>query len=137
MWGSSGTALTPLCSMGERCQARASCGKLGGPLGPSLGPEPFSRSLIKRPCYLRVLRSSSLLLRILQLAVLLVTFEHRAQAYVDPGSGFAFLRVAGSMFAGPIYYMRHRLKRIIGSIRRPARISPPAGAQKDAAENRP
>jgi hypothetical protein len=69
--------------------------------------------------------------------VLLVTFEHRAQAYVDPGSGFVFLQVAGSMFAGTIYYMRHRLKRIIGSMRRPARIAPPAGAQKDAAENRP
>jgi hypothetical protein len=92
---------------------------------------------MKRPCYLRVLRSCSLLLGTLQLGVLLVTFEHRAQAYVDPGSGFVFLQVAGSMFAGTIYYMRHRLKRIIGSMRRPARIAPPAGAQKDAAENRP
>jgi hypothetical protein len=91
---------------------------------------------MKRPYCLRVLRSCSLLLGTLQLAALLVTFEHRAQAYVDPGSGFVLLQVAGSMFAGSIYYFRHRLKRLIGSIRRPARISPPAGAQKDAAENR-
>jgi hypothetical protein len=33
--------------------------------------------------------------------------------------------------------MSHRLKRLIGSMRRPARISPPTGAPKDAAENRP
>jgi hypothetical protein len=91
---------------------------------------------MKRTCHLRVLRSCSLLLGALQLAVLLVTFEHPAQAYVDPGSGFVFLQVAGSMFAGTIYYMRHRLKGMIGSMRRRARISPPAGTQKDAAENR-
>jgi len=63
--------------------------------------------------------------------------QYRAQAYVDPGSGFVFLQVAGSMFAGTIYYMRHRLKRINGSMRRPARISRPAGVPKDAAETRP
>lgn len=57
---------------------------------------------MKRPCYQRVLRSCSLLLGILQFDVLLVTFEHRAQAYVDPGSGFVFLQVACSMFAGAI-----------------------------------
>ena len=92
---------------------------------------------MKRPCYLRVLRSCSLLLGALQLAVLLVTFENSAQAYVDPGSGFVFLQVAGSMFAGAIYYMRHRLKRIIGSMRRPAQISPPVDTQEKAAERRP
>ena len=92
---------------------------------------------MKRPSHLRVLRSCSLLLGALQLAVLLVTFEPRAQAYVDPGSGFVFLQIVGSMFAGTIYYMRHRFKRIIDSMRRPARISPPAGAPKDAAETRP
>jgi len=92
---------------------------------------------MKRPCHLRVLRSCSLLLGALQLAVLLVTFENSAQAYVDPGSGFVFLQVAGSMFAGAIYYMRHRLKRIIGSMRRPAQISPPVDTQEKAAERRP
>jgi hypothetical protein len=92
---------------------------------------------MKRPCSLRVLRSCSLLLGTLQLAVLLAAFEHRAQAYVDPGSGFVLLQVVGSMFAGTIYYMRHRLKRIIGSMRRRTRISPPAGAPKDTEENRP
>jgi hypothetical protein len=38
------------------------------------------------------------------------------------------------MFAGAIYYMRHRLKRIIGSMRRRARISPPVGTQEEARE---
>jgi hypothetical protein len=91
---------------------------------------------MKRPCYLRVLRSCSLLVGALQLAVLLVTFEHRVQAYIDPGSGLVFLQVAGSMVAGAIYYMRHSLKRIIGSMRRPVLTSPPAEAQKDATETR-
>jgi hypothetical protein len=92
---------------------------------------------VKRRCYQRVLRSCSLLLGTLQFSVLLLTFEHRAQAYVGPGSGFVFLQVAGSMFAGAIYYMRHRLKGMIGSMRRRARISPPVGTQEEAAENRP
>jgi hypothetical protein len=83
----------------------------------------------------RVLRSCLLLLGTLQIAVLLVAFERRAQAYVDPGSGFVFLQVAGSMFAGAIYYMRHRLKRMINLMRRPSRISP--SAKTDAEENRP
>jgi hypothetical protein len=123
---------------GDQCLGRTSCGKLGEtPWTVVAAIESFSRNFTKRPCYPRVLRSCSLLLGALQLAVLLVTFEHRARAYVDPGSGFVFLQVAGSMFAGTIYYMRHRLKRIIGSMRRPARIAPPAGAEKDAAENRP
>jgi hypothetical protein len=43
----------------------------------------------------------------------LVAFERPAQAYVDPGSGFVFLQVAGSMCAGAIYYLRHRVKRIL------------------------
>jgi hypothetical protein len=92
---------------------------------------------MKQPCHLCVLRSCSLLLGALQLAVLLVTFEHPAQAYVDPGSGFVFLQIAGSMFAGTIYYFRQRLKRMIGSMRRRGRICPPAGTQEEAAENRP
>jgi hypothetical protein len=83
----------------------------------------------------RVLRSCLLLLGTLQIAVLLVAFERRAQAYVDPGSGFVFLQVAGSMFAGAIYYMRHRLKRMINLMRRLGRISP--SAETDAEENRP
>jgi hypothetical protein len=53
---------------------------------------------MKRPCYLRVFRSCSAA-GTLQLAALLITFEHRAQAYVDPGSGFVLRQFAGSMFA--------------------------------------
>jgi hypothetical protein len=67
----------------------------------------------------------------LQIAVLLVAFERRAQAYVDPGSGFIFLQVAGSMFAGAIYYMRHRVKRMLNSIRRSSQVSPTAGTEID------
>ena len=58
-------------------------------------------------------RCCELLLGALQIAALLVAFERPARAYVDPGSGFVFLQIAGSAFAGAVYYMRHRLQRII------------------------
>jgi hypothetical protein len=67
------------------------------------------------------------LLGAIQIAALLVAFERPAQAYVDPGSGFVFLQIAGSMFAGAVYYMRHRLKRIVNAMRRP---SQPSGSHR-------
>jgi hypothetical protein len=70
---------------------------------------------VKRPSRWR---GCILLLGTLQIATLLVAFERPAQAYVDPGSGFVFLQIAGSMFAGAVYYMRHRLKRILNATRR-------------------
>jgi hypothetical protein len=74
---------------------------------------------VKKLCFSpRVLQSWLVLLGILQIAALLVAFERPAQAYVDPGSGFVFLQVAGSMCAGAIYYLRHRVKRLFTSLRR-------------------
>jgi hypothetical protein len=81
---------------------------------------------------LRVLSSLVFLLGALQIAALLLAFERPAQAYIDPGSGFVFLQVAGSMFAGALYYMRHRFKRILNAMRR---SSPPAGTE--AGKNQP
>ena len=80
----------------------------------------------------RVLRSWLLLLTALQIAALLVAFERPAHAYVDPGSGFVFLQVAGSMFAGAMYYLRHRVKRVLYSLRKS-----PGPAQTEVAENQP
>jgi hypothetical protein len=91
------------------------------------------RKSLKRPRYLHhFLRSCLLPLGTLQIAVLLVAFEPRAQAYVDPGSGFVFLQVAGSMFAGAIYDMRHRVKRMVNSIRRSSQVAPTAGKIDDS-----
>jgi hypothetical protein len=53
------------------------------------------------------------------------------------GSGFVFLLVAGCMFAGAIYYMRHRVKRMINLMRRPSGISPSAGTETEGDENHP
>jgi hypothetical protein len=93
---------------------------------------------VKRLCRSpRVLASLFLLLGAVQIAALLVAFERPAKAYVDPGSGFVFLQVAGSMFAGAVYYMRHRLKRILSAMRRSSPISSPAGNQTEVAENQP
>jgi len=88
---------------------------------------------VKKPCLSpRVLCSWVFLLGVLQIAALLVAFERPAQAYVDPGSGFVFLQVAGSMCAGAIYYLRHRVKRIFSSLRR-SPVSSPA----EVIENEP
>jgi hypothetical protein len=88
---------------------------------------------VKRSCYSpRILQFCFLLLGALQIAALLVAFERPAQAYVDPGSGFVFLQVAGSMFAGALYYLRHRLKRMFHSLRK----SPPNPAA-EVIENQP
>jgi hypothetical protein len=85
----------------------------------------------------RVIGSLSFLLGVLQIAALLVAFERPARAYVDPGSGFVFLQVVGSMFAGALYYMRHRLRRIFNSMRGSTEIPSPAGTQTEVAENQP
>jgi hypothetical protein len=93
--------------------------------------------LIKPCCSPRVLRSWLLLLGALQIAALLVASERSAQAYVDPGSGFVFLQVAGSMAAGALYYMRRRLKRIFSSVRGNTPVVSPAGSQTEVVENQP
>jgi hypothetical protein len=41
------------------------------------------------------------------------------------------------MFAGAVYYMRHRLKRILSAMRRSSPISSQAGTQTEVAENQP
>ena len=93
---------------------------------------------MKRSCRSpRVLRSLFLFLGAVQMAALLVAFERPARAYVDPGSGFVFLQIAGSMFAGAVYYMRHRLRRILNAMRRSSPIPSPAGTQTEVAENQP
>ena len=85
----------------------------------------------------RVLRSWLFLLGALQIIAMLVAFERPAQAYVDPGSGFVFLQIAGSMFAGAVYYLRHRVRRILQSMRKPAQVSSSAIAHSEAIENQP
>jgi len=51
-------------------------------------------------------------LGVLQIAAVVCAFERPAHAYVDPGSGYMLLQVIGSMFAGAIFYLRHRLRRL-------------------------
>ena len=88
----------------------------------------------KRLCAPPILRLCLLLLAVVQIAALLAAFERPAQAYIDPGSGFVFLQVAGSMLAGAAYYLRHRLKRILGAVRRPAQESSKVAASSEVAE---
>ena len=88
---------------------------------------------MKKPCFSpRLLQSCFFLLGVLQIAALLVAFERPAQAYVDPGSGFVFLQVAGSMCAGAIYYLRHRVRRLFTSLRKS-----PVSSPTEVVENQP
>ena len=57
-------------------------------------------------------RTAGILLGVLQIAAVVCAFERPAHAYVDPGSGYMLLQVIGSMFAGAIFYLRHRLRRL-------------------------
>jgi len=80
-----------------------------------------------------MLRFGLWMLGALQVVTLLLAFERPARAYVDPGSGFVLLQVAGSMFAGAVYYTRHRLKRLLSIVRRPH--VPSAPSPNEALEN--
>jgi len=61
-----------------------------------------------------LLRKACLILGVLQIVAVLCALEQPAHAYVDPGSGYVLLQVIGSMFAGALFYLRHRLRRIFG-----------------------
>jgi hypothetical protein len=87
-------------------------------------------------CSPRVLRFVLVLLGAVQVLALLIASERRAQAYVDPGSGFVFLQVAGSMVAGSVYYLRHRIKRIFSSLRGSQQMPTPA-VPPEVIENQP
>ncbi len=92
---------------------------------------------MKRSCCAPLLHCCFLLLSGMQIMALLVAFERPALAYVDPGSGFVFLQVAGSMVAGAAYYLRHRLKRLLGAMRPSGRIDSSADGSAEVAENQP
>ena len=59
-----------------------------------------------------LIRTLWIFLAVLQAAAIVCAFERPAHAYVDPGSGYMLLQVIGSMFAGAIFYLRHRLRRL-------------------------
>jgi hypothetical protein len=42
-----------------------------------------------------------------------VTFEGRAYAYVDPGSGLLLFQSLSAVFTGGLFYFRKRLKSLI------------------------
>jgi hypothetical protein len=42
-----------------------------------------------------------------------LAFEHKAYAYVDPGSGLLMLQAAGTIFTGILFTLRKRIKSLI------------------------
>lgn len=79
-------------------------------------------------------RLCSSFLGLLLIVTMLLACEQPARAYVDPGSGFVFLQVAGSMAAGALFYLRHRLKRLFGFVRKSDQPAIPS-AETGATEN--
>jgi hypothetical protein len=77
-----------------------------------------------------------LILGAVQIAALMVAVERPAQAYVDPGSGYVLLQIAGSMFAGAVYYLRHRLKRLF-TWSRSTSTDATSSSAAEVAENQP
>lgn len=65
----------------------------------------------------RLLRLSLTVLAIFEVGAVLVALEMPAQAYVDPGSGYVLLQVVGSMAVGALYYLRHRVRKILWMLR--------------------
>jgi hypothetical protein len=81
-------------------------------------------------------RVLSLSLAVLCGICLVVATEHRAYAYVDPGSGLLALQSIAAAAAAGVYYMRRRIAALFGR-RKPAVetvVLSPAG-QKDGKRN--
>jgi hypothetical protein len=78
-----------------------------------------------------LLRKAWLILGVLQIVAVLCALEQPARAYVDPGSGYVFLQVIGSMFAGALFYLRHRLRRIFGVVAGPSPAENDPAVQQD------
>jgi hypothetical protein len=76
-----------------------------------------------------VVGSCLILLGGFEIVALLFAFEQPAHAYVDPGSGFVFLQVAGSMAAGALFYLRHQVKKLLGLNSKTSREPPPAAVR--------
>jgi hypothetical protein len=55
---------------------------------------------------------------VIELSILMISFEQRAYAYVDPGSGLLVFQIAGSMIAGVYFMFRRKLRQLF-------RIKPP------------
>lgn len=61
-----------------------------------------------------LLRLSLGILLLLQGLGIVVALERPAYGYVDPGSGLLLFQIAGSMFAGAMFFMRTRIRRFFG-----------------------
>lgn len=64
---------------------------------------------------LRRSRTRSILIGLLSLGPLIGLFlmiEAQAQAYVDPGSGLFTLQILGASFAGGLFFLRQKLRKL-------------------------
>lgn len=59
-------------------------------------------------------RLKYLVVTLMLMVALGVTFERRAYAYIDPGSGLLIFQSIGAIVSGTLFYFRRRLKAIFG-----------------------
>lgn len=62
-----------------------------------------------------MLRFTYCVVTCLLLFSLFISFERTAYAYVDPGSGLFLLQGISTAVVGALYYIRRRLKSMMGS----------------------
>ncbi len=67
----------------------------------------------------RFLSVASGFLAIVSCVCLVLATEHRAYAYVDPGSGFLVLQSIASVMAATAYFLRSRIKALFTRNSRP------------------
>jgi len=61
-------------------------------------------------------RTRNILVALLSLGPLIGLFlmiEDQAQAYIDPGSGLFTLQIIGASFAGGVFFLRQKLKKLL------------------------
>lgn len=60
------------------------------------------------------IRLKYLVVTLLLMVALGVTFERRAYAYIDPGSGLLVFQSIGAIVSGTLFYFRRRLRALFG-----------------------
>jgi hypothetical protein len=69
------------------------------------------------------LKITYLLVTFAMLFCVCLSFERKAYAYIDPGSGLLMLQAAGTIVAGALFTVRRRIKALF-TRSKPAKASP-------------
>jgi hypothetical protein len=96
------------CNLARRKLAYYIC---GSQQGNNIGGQPASGGVILKSLYAAL----SFSLMVLQIVALFCAFTQPAYAYADPGSGLLAIQIFSSFFAGMIFLIRGRIRRLFGT----------------------